>query len=345
MKDVILLLYLKDVEYGKRLLRFLVQKKNPRLHPELVTARSKIENRVGMESEELVVLTDCSGISEDGKRMVITLSNKQDRERREIFQYQKAEGIYQELLWLLKLKPEKVQPSKKAETVAGGVYCVFSPEGMGRTALSVMLAQYMGQRGKCLYLQMSGFPSYYGGELKEEPDFAAKGVGELLFMLEREDFAEREKEMCRTFGEAKMLPPMVHFKDLLDCRPGDWERFLRRLREECGYDSIVVELGQLYEFLLDLMERGDRVLFIQQQGILGRIHRMVFHRYCQMEDKGGLLSKTRYVTVPWETPDEGKELAARSLDELAADSGKMDFVRQVLEGGDVDDDCIIDDIG
>ena len=68
MENVILLLYLKDAEYGKRFLRFLVGKKNPHLHPELVTAADKIKMRVGMESEELVVLTDDMGVKEDEKR-------------------------------------------------------------------------------------------------------------------------------------------------------------------------------------------------------------------------------------------------------------------------------------
>ena len=37
MRDVILLLYLHDEKYGKRLLRYLAGKKNPVLYPELVT--------------------------------------------------------------------------------------------------------------------------------------------------------------------------------------------------------------------------------------------------------------------------------------------------------------------
>ena len=76
MRDVILLLYLHDEKYGKRLLRYLAGKKNPVLYPELVTVRERIEKRTASEAEELVVLTDDAGIREDSKRKVIYLSRE-----------------------------------------------------------------------------------------------------------------------------------------------------------------------------------------------------------------------------------------------------------------------------
>lgn len=94
MEDVTLLLYLKDVEYGKRLLRFLVQKKNPGLHPELVTSGNGMEFRIGMGTGGLVILTDDPTVHGDEKRKVINLSNVQDRTKGKIFQFQKAEKIY-----------------------------------------------------------------------------------------------------------------------------------------------------------------------------------------------------------------------------------------------------------
>ena len=41
MEEIILLLYLREEEYGKRLLRFLTGKRNPGVFPELVTKRSR----------------------------------------------------------------------------------------------------------------------------------------------------------------------------------------------------------------------------------------------------------------------------------------------------------------
>ena len=341
-----MLLYLRDVEYGKRLLRFLLQKKNPRIHPELVTAKNKMEFRVGADPERFVVLTDDPEIREDGKRKVILLSSQQNRMQKKIFQYQKAEGIYQELLWQLRLEPEEHPvPVEKAETGVGDmVYAVFSPEAEEGTGMAVVLSQYMATKGKCLYLQMSGLPVYFAGSLDMKPDFGARGMGELLFLLRQESFAEQMQQCCRRLGKADMLPPMTHFKDLLDCRPEDWEYFLRRLKDDCGYDSVVVEMGMIYEFFLDIMEKADRILFLQSPGCVGHIRRAVFRRYCQTEGKDDLLSRIKYIRCTEDVSRITEGWDRLELSGLAEDRQRMEWMKKLLEGGDAEDDYIVSDI-
>ena len=56
--EVILLLYVREEDYGRRLLRFLLGKKNSFLHPELVTDERMLWNRAGTQTQRIVVLTD-----------------------------------------------------------------------------------------------------------------------------------------------------------------------------------------------------------------------------------------------------------------------------------------------
>lgn len=347
IEDVTLLLYLKDVEYGKRLLHFLIQKKNPWIHPEIVTAKSKMELRTVAASEEVMVLTDDPEIYEDEKDNVILLSGKQDRRLKKIFQYQKAEGIYKELLWQLKLEPERIQPPHGKDTdLQEGVFAVFSPDASGATALSVLLAQYMAQKGDCLYLQMSGFPVYFSEQLTEEPDFAAGGMGDLLFLLEQEDFARRTQELAKKFGRAYMLPPLAHFKDLLDCRPQDWERFLQRLREDCGFGIIIVEMGPIYEYFLDILEKADHVVFLHPEGLVGQVQKAVFRKYCETEHKSELASRIRYVRQPEEFLQDCHKWEKNPLEELVQDNQRMQFVAGIWEGRDAEEDeYIVEEFG
>lgn len=341
-----LLLYLRDVEYGKRLLHFLVHKKNPGIHPELVTVRKKMEYRIETAPEEVVVLTDDPVLYEDGKHKIIILSNEQNRLQRKIFQYQKAEGIYQELLWQLKLEPERKQPLEERRGYSQErVFAVFSPDAAGAAMLSVMLAQFMACRGRCLYLQLSGFPVYAGSDLQEGAESAAEGMGELLFMLEQKNFTERTKVLCRRFGKADMLPPLTHFKDLLDCRPEDWDRFLKRLKKDCGYDYLVIETGLVYEYFLDILASADRVLFLESAGCMGRIQRAVFNRYCLIEKKEELLTRTKYVRQPEDFAVPAGEWEKIELDQLSDDSDRMACIKDILEGGEKEDDYIEEDIG
>ena len=67
MTGIILLLYLSDETYGKRLLRYLTGKRNPLLCPELVTEESAVNQRDAGNKGEIVVLTDYAGM-ENGER-------------------------------------------------------------------------------------------------------------------------------------------------------------------------------------------------------------------------------------------------------------------------------------
>ena len=338
MEDVVLLLYMKDEDYGRRLLRFLLRQKNPRLHPELVTSEHLVQDRVGTPTQKLWVLTDRDEVAEDGKKEVIYLSNEQDARGKKIFQFQKAEKIYQELLRFL---PEDLSGQRaamaEAEEAVKGIYGVFSPAGRGAALLSAMLSQYLGGRGRCLYISVVGFPLYYGENLSDEPDFSGRGIGDLLFSLEQRDFAEREEKMRRPFGRAHMLLPVPHFKDLLDCGGEEWGRFLQRLVTDCGYDSIVVEFGQISEYLLDFMERCDRIYVPEYDDGAGAVRRKVWEHYCAVENREDLPKKMKCVKTGDEFMDWEKELFREGVSALGDDAGKMDFVDRMMRGGERDE--------
>ncbi|MCH5266073.1 MAG: hypothetical protein J1F02_09250 [Lachnospiraceae bacterium] len=348
MEDVKLFLYLTDVEYGKRLLRFLSGKRNPRLHPELVTTKAGIFSGLEKDSREMAVLTDCRNVQESGEGKVIYLSDKPGRRDGEIFQYQKAEEIYRELLNQLDMPAEPAGVQKENENADKGVYFVFAPGGSGGAMLAAMLAQYLGRQGQCLYLSLAGFPLYYGEELRQNPDVHIRGIGELLFFMEQADFVEKERELRQNFGTAYMMGPMSHYKDLLDCSAEEWERFFQRLMKECGYDSIVVEMDQLYEFTLDMLEKGHRTLVLWGQGICGQIQRAVFAHYCQIEHREAAVQKMQSVELPWEYSEWEQEWAAQPLSELSENPQKMAFIKELLENrGEEEQEnvCIIEDAG
>lgn len=325
MKEVTLLLYIREEAYGRRLLRFLLNKKNPWLHPELVTEQYHVEKRVCPKGERLAVLTDSWAVQEDGKKEIIYLANEPDRDRKRIFQYQKAEGIYTELLTLLNLKPEQ-ETAKCDVEKAEGIYSVFSPEGIGTTVVSIYLSQYLGCHGTCLYLSVAGFPVYYGEDIQGNPDFEKEGLSELLFSVMQEQFPERERKIRQSFGSAYMVPPMRNFKDILDCKPKEWRYFLKRLRADCGYDSIVVELGQLMEHTLDYMEMSDRIILLEREGICGRIRSTVFERYCEQEGKNSMCSKIQKIRPPVELSQWEDTLAEQSVSGLCQNGQVMSQV-------------------
>ena len=140
MKETIILLYFLQADYGRRLLRFLTRKKNKQIRLELMTERERVMWRTETENQRIVVLTDDEGLYAEAKKEVILLGKADDRQQKKILQYQRAEGIYEDLLKILGYKPLEEQ-----EKLQKGVIMFFSPEGMIVTETAVMTAQYLGE--------------------------------------------------------------------------------------------------------------------------------------------------------------------------------------------------------
>ena len=143
MKETIILLYFLQADYGRRLLRFLTRKKNKQIRLELMTERERVMWRTETENQRIVVLTDDEGLYAEAKKEVILLGKADDRQQKKILQYQRAEGIYEDLLKILGYRP--LEEQKKIQK---GVIMFFSPEGMIVTEPAVMTAQYLGTKGR-----------------------------------------------------------------------------------------------------------------------------------------------------------------------------------------------------
>ncbi len=302
MEEIYLVLFLKETAYGERLLRFLAGKKNPKLHLELMTERVQVEIR--QKEERVVILTDdisLESLEKQGERKkVLYLAAEQNRSGGFICQYQKAEEIYEELIWQLGLEKQEVTEEETMSPV--GIYGVFSTESKVRTEFAYQLSQELGKQGKTIYLCLSAFPSYF----QKEINFSEPGLSDLLFLVQDEIFPEKVRMWRQDFGVAETLLPWKHSKDMWDISQEEWELFLRRLQKECEYSYIVLEMGELFENVWEIMDFCDRHYFLVSQGESGKRQKEIFQRYCHIEQKEELEKRTEYVEnleASWEEED------------------------------------------
>ena len=329
--EVILLLYVREEDYGRRLLRFLLGKKNSFLHPELVTDERMLWNRAGTQTQRIVVLTDREMAVKEEKREIIYLSAQRSDEWKSVYQYQKAESLYRELIAKLGIEEKKPhEPLSDSAAHSGGIWFLFSTDGIGLTAAAVMAAQYLALQGNCLYVNLTEFPVWFGETLCEKPDFQLAGAGELLFISEDREFIRREKEVRKALGKAYLLPPFHHYKDLFDSTKEDWQQMFHRLRSDCGYDSIVVELGCLTEHTLDLLSLGDKILLFNQKGILGDIRFHVWEQYCRMEKRKELLRQIHRCAIPDEWQEWETMMLEESWEEMTENKQFMSKIEAIL---------------
>ena len=175
MEKIKLFLYLTDVEYGKRLLRFLSGRKNAGFVPELVTSDEGISGAPDGAMREAVILTDeknerrAVSLAERGQGRVICLSEEPGRRKGKIFQYQKAEGIYRELL-------EQMGLTEEAGEACGGedteerVFCVCAG-CFGRNTVSSPAGPVSGKTGAVSVSEPRGSPAVLWGGVERESGF------------------------------------------------------------------------------------------------------------------------------------------------------------------------------
>lgn len=338
MKEIVLLLFFREEEYGRRLLRFLTKKKNKQIRLELMTNRQRVMWRTQTTSQRLVVLTDDEGLYEEEEKEVILLGDDSNREQKRILQYQRAEGIYVELMKILGC-------DKECEKIEKGILMFFSPEGCSVTEMAVMVSQYLGRMGKCLFLSLSGFPAYFDGEFCEKPHWPERDLSELLLCSTKEMFLTKLSECVHSFGCAKMVTPFAHYKDLLDCRMEDLKELLERLRTVGGYGSIVVELGALSEALMDFMSCADRLFIVCKKDAFGRVRENVFRHYLEMEKKESLMTHAEFIPEWDEMSQWRKGLASLPLTEWSENNQLMAQVGKLIEEeGGADDVCTWEDM-
>ena len=290
MKETIILLYFLQADYGRRLLRFLTRKKNKQIRLELMTERERVMWRTETENQRIVVLTDDEGLYAEAKKEVILLGKADDRQQKKILQYQRAEGIYEDLLKILGYKP--LEEQKKIQK---GVIMFFSPEGMIVTEPAVMTAQYLGTKGRCLFVSLSGFPVYFDGEFSKDPHWQKRDIGELLLCPSEKLFSAQLPQYVYPFGSADMLTPFAHYKDLLDCGIEDLKKLFERLLTIGEYDSLVVEMGALSESLMEFMVCADRLFVVDKRDGFGDVRKKVFLHYCEMEKKNDLFCSLKKI--------------------------------------------------
>lgn len=341
--EITLLIYVEE-EYGKRLLRFLLGKRHPKLHPELITRYEMIKKRLEKEEEGLIVLTDDRNVYEEDVGKVILLGERQSKKERKIFQYQEAEKIYDELLGQIELEDMTGWEEMMVQEEEKGCYCLCSANRQKNMVMAGILSQYLAGKGKTLYLSLGEFPYYYDEMIQGKADFSRKGMGELIFLTDREKFKEREDRCRGKFGRANLLAPIPYYRDLLDCTAKDWQEIFRRLQEECDYDYLVVQMDELMECSMDVMAGCERVWFLYDDNALGERERDVFSHYCQMEKRENLLEKICWVEMPVAIHEWKERLERGELAEIADDEPLMSYMKQFLRGVR-EDACFVEDIG
>ena len=196
--------------------------------------------------------------------------------------YQNRKALLEEVRQ--KVLPEIVREMKEGQTE---VYCVFSLEnGEAATEYALSIMRTMRKQGKkILYVPMTPYPLreelWEKSEVLTIPDLVMEGNPHL------------QSEVVQD-GEIFRLRPALHHKDYLDLKKEEVIRFMKNLHGQTFVDLVVVEVGVVFEYSLDVLKQGDVVIAPLKESWLNQMKKEEFERQCARLDDGDL-------TIRWES--------------------------------------------
>lgn len=304
LERVKIFIHTKEMAYGKKLARFIADQHNSCMDVELMT---EIKDKTKFQKSDYVVSDDRECLERLECNTVQIVKNPDVQEEREIFMYQSRDGIYRKLLRMT--GAENRYEEKNISKNEAEIICVFSPEGGDeKTSLALHTALKMSDSGKVLYASLCGFPVFLGREISDTAKVEKPGLSELVLCAGNRIFDEKLEGMVFQAGRISMLAPVEHYRDLLDYSLEDITQFVEGMKKQKMFDVVVLEMGQLFEYTLDLLVCADQVLVPKEPGFFAAVKRHVLQQYCAMEGKEELWDRIRFEPVSFHIPEDAGEV-------------------------------------
>ncbi len=300
-------IFMTDLDYGSRLAKFLTSQYKSGIEVELLTGWG---DKADVREEDIALSDDPKKLENLNCQTVLFVKTPEEKGKNKIFMFRSREEIYSHLLELTGTKEGYKGNSPPKEN---GIIVVFAPEGGDeKTLLALKRAGELSHNNRVLYISLCGFPVFFDPSWKDgsgERDIKfSPGITELMLRAEGEDFTQELENMVFPLGKIWSITPVSHYKDLLDFSLEDICKFMRGLKAQSMFEAIVLELGQIFEYTLDLMTYADQILIPRESGVLAAIRRNVLQRYCGMEGKPELWERMTFEETDFSIPKKKEEL-------------------------------------
>lgn len=267
-------------------------------------------------------------ISANMKFVLVRERQKLSEDEKEIFRYQSADMIWEQLqeaerdrkkgvgkttgrIQNSNLKPSGLQ-------VDGRLIGVYSPiHRIGKTRFALEMGKQLAENGPVLYLNLE---SYAGGD-GYFPEKQKQNLGDLLYYSRQEqtNLGMRISMMAGQLGKLDYIEPIFFTQDLSGVRKEDWQSLLKQILSQCIYEKIILDLGESVNGLFEILEMCD-VIFTPY--IDERISKMKLNQYTENLRKTGLetiLEKT--IQKKMQVKRDGKNI--RHSEKGVEKSGKI----------------------
>ena len=302
MKKKILALYDSEKDYLESLARFLKEKEELPFALHVYTEKGKLLASAKKEKIEVLMVAETdftyeiAGL-ETGKTLLLNESGTvKDTRLRNIDKYQKAENIWRELMdsYADMLTGEKQTLTGKGSAKIIGMY---SPvRRCLQTSFALTLGQVLAEKKKTLYIS---FEHYAGWNRLLDKNVRGDLAALLYFAEEQgEKFFCRMQSMTLKIGQLYYIPPAYAGQNLIYVKGQDWQKLLRKIAEEGGYDYIILDLSESIQGTFELLRMCDRIYTLVREDEQAQAKLLQYEELLREYDYEDVLDKTDKQLLP-----------------------------------------------
>lgn len=174
-----------------------------------------------------------------------------------IYKYQCVDRILAEIfeVYCENTKSDVYRVMQKSEQKKIAVYSPL--HRAGKTRFAIGLGKALTKSSKTLYLNLEEYAGLEGRFAKDE----GNNLGDLLYYAKQENsnFGLRLNAMVKQEESLDYVLPIPICTDLKEITLSEWKLLLRQIEEKTSYETIVLDMGESVQGLLQLLLLCDKV--------------------------------------------------------------------------------------
>ncbi len=264
-----------------------------------------------------------------GARSVVTLAagevvSVSETEYPAVYKYQSADSVIREVMACYCDQPaeERFVALKKRARVLG----VYSPVGRCfKTSMALILGHQLAREGKTVYVgfeEFSGLQRMIGGEYKND-------LSDVLYFMRQNSLdVVRLRSLVYTWKNMDYIAPVRYPEDMELLSGDEAGQLVEILASECGYESVIVDVGRPGRNLLPILECCDVIYMPVKDDAVAAAKLEEFMDYLETVGQQRTKERIRSLKLPYHgnLRRGGDYLETLLLSDLG------DYVRRLLKG-------------
>lgn len=169
---------------------------------------------------------------------------------------QNSETEREEMRVIRGAKEPETDSIRATAKTKGELIAVYSPvHRIGKTAFALNFGKKLAQKEPVLYLNLE---EYAGATFcSEESTGQEQNLADLLYYFRqgKENLAIRISAMAGQDGRLDYILPMPYVQDMQAVKGEEWIKLLERIREECIYEKVILDMGDSVDGIWDILEQ------------------------------------------------------------------------------------------